>query len=114
MSSQHSIALLQEVGVFQKKSEAKGVQEQLMTNPDMMQNMMKQQLTGLVPQVTCHAQSLTQHAFIPPQSHAAFVCMPAVLLQCVYLRACCHTTPVHMSSHNISTRPHIFFAAHRG
>ena len=37
--------------MFQKKSEAKGVQEQLMTNPDMMQNMMKQQLTGLVPQV---------------------------------------------------------------
>lgn len=27
------------------------MQEQLMTNPDMMQNMMKQQLTGLVPQV---------------------------------------------------------------
>lgn len=37
--------------MFSKKSEAKGMQEQLMTNPDMMQNMMKQQLTGLVPQV---------------------------------------------------------------
>ncbi|DBA83842.1 TPA: hypothetical protein ACH3X1_006357 [Trebouxia sp. C0004] len=44
-----------EVGVFQKKSEAKGVQEQLMTNPDMMQNMMKQQLTGLVPQIAMGA-----------------------------------------------------------
>jgi len=67
--------------VFQKKSEAKGVQEQLMTNPDMMQNMMKQQLTGLVPQVTCHAQPLTYHAFIPPQAHAACACVPAFLLQ---------------------------------
>lgn len=45
---------LQDTGVFSKKSEAKGVQEQLMTNPDMMQNMMKQQLTGLVPQASWH------------------------------------------------------------
>ena len=40
--------------MFSRKSEAKGMQEQLMTNPDMMQNMMKQQLTGLVPQVSSH------------------------------------------------------------
>ena len=45
------VCTVQETGVFSRKSEAKGMQEQLMTNPDMMQNMMKQQLTGLVPQV---------------------------------------------------------------
>ncbi len=55
------LCAMQEVGVFQKKSEAKGVQEQLMTNPDMMQNMMKQQLTGLVPQVNTDC-LLLQHA----------------------------------------------------
>ena len=71
------ICAVQDVGVFQKKSEAKGVQEQLMANPDMMQNMMKQQLTGLVPQVRCfdswciQHKTVMQHRYFP---HAAADC----------------------------------------
>ena len=44
---------LQDSGVFSKKTESKGMQEQMLSNPDMMTNMMKQNLTGIVPQVYC-------------------------------------------------------------
>ena len=54
--------------MFQKKSEAKGVQEQLMTNPDMMQNMMKQQLTGLIPQVI---QTMLRPVFLVSSANSA-------------------------------------------
>jgi hypothetical protein len=38
-------------GVLSQKAESRGMQEMMMTNPDFMQNMMKQQLGGLLPQV---------------------------------------------------------------
>ena len=41
----------QDTGVFSQKSEQKSAQEQMITNPDMMSNMMKQNLSGIVPQV---------------------------------------------------------------
>ena len=44
---------LQDSGVFSKKTESKGMQEQMLSNPDMMTNLMKQNLTGIVPQVYC-------------------------------------------------------------
>lgn len=37
--------------MLNQKIEAKGMQEMMMTNPDFMQGMMKQQLGGLLPQV---------------------------------------------------------------
>lgn len=44
-------AAAQDTGVFNEKVEARNMQEMMMTNPDMMQGMMKQQMSGLVPQV---------------------------------------------------------------
>jgi hypothetical protein len=41
----------QDTGVFSQKSEQKSAQEQMMTNPDMMSGMMKQNLLGIIPQV---------------------------------------------------------------
>ena len=46
------IVSVQDTGLFAQKSEQKSAQEQMMTNPDMMQNMMKQNLGGIIPQVT--------------------------------------------------------------
>lgn len=44
----------QETGVFNQKSEAPTPQEMMMSNPDMMMNMMKGNITGFLPQVlTC-------------------------------------------------------------
>ncbi|GAB4819473.1 hypothetical protein N2152v2_006519 [Parachlorella kessleri] len=40
-----------DTGVFNQKVESKNMQEQMITNPDMMQNMMKAQMGGLVPQI---------------------------------------------------------------
>lgn len=37
--------------MFQQKVESKNMHEQMMTNPDMMQGMMKAQLGGVLPQV---------------------------------------------------------------
>ena len=37
--------------MFTKKSEAKSAQEQMMSNPDMMTDMMKKNFSGIVPQV---------------------------------------------------------------
>jgi len=37
--------------VLNEKVEGRNMQEMMMTNPDMMQGMMKQQLSGLLPQV---------------------------------------------------------------
>jgi hypothetical protein len=42
---------MQDTGVFNQTVEAKNMQEQMMTNPDMMQGMMKAQLGGVLPQV---------------------------------------------------------------
>lgn len=42
----------QETGMFSKKPEAKSAQEQMMSNPDMMSDMMKKNLGGIVPQVS--------------------------------------------------------------
>jgi hypothetical protein len=43
---------LQDTGVFNQKAEQKGFSEAMMTNPDFMSGMVKQQLIGgLVPQV---------------------------------------------------------------
>ena len=64
--------------MFSRKSEAKGMQEQLMTNPDMMQNMMKQQLTGLVPQVSSHN---VVNIFTPQLSYMQVLATPETLLQ---------------------------------
>jgi len=50
-----SALLVQGTGVLNQKSEQKSAQEQMMTNPDLMSGMMKQNLSGIVPQV----QSLT-------------------------------------------------------
>eukprot|EP00884_Botryococcus_braunii_P007015 jgi/Botrbrau1/16314/Bobra.0066s0082.1 len=44
-----------ETGFFNKKSEARSAQEQMMTNPDFMTNMMKQNLSGIVPQIAMGA-----------------------------------------------------------
>ncbi|KAK9837444.1 hypothetical protein WJX81_003249 [Elliptochloris bilobata] len=44
-----------ETGVFSQKSEQKSAQEQMITNPDMMSNMMKQNLSGIVPQIAMGA-----------------------------------------------------------
>ena len=41
----------QDTGVFNQKVESKNMQEQMMTNPDMMQGMMKAQMGGVLPQV---------------------------------------------------------------
>ena len=41
---------VQETGVFVKKSESRTAQEQMMTNPDMMTNMLKQSVGGFLPQ----------------------------------------------------------------
>lgn len=38
--------------MFSQKSEQKSAQEQMLTNPDMMSGMMKQNLVGIVPQVS--------------------------------------------------------------
>ncbi|CAK0739404.1 hypothetical protein CVIRNUC_001163 [Coccomyxa viridis] len=38
-------------GVLNQKSEQKSAQEQMMTNPDLMSGMMKQNLSGIVPQI---------------------------------------------------------------
>ena len=46
----------QDTGVFSQKSEQKSAQEQMMTNPDMMSGMMKQNLLGIIPQVSAHLQ----------------------------------------------------------
>ncbi|CAL8463545.1 g3079 [Coccomyxa elongata] len=40
-----------DTGVFSQKSEQKSAQEQMLTNPDMMSGMMKQNLVGIVPQI---------------------------------------------------------------
>ena len=37
-----------------KKSESRSAQELMMSNPDMMMNMMKGQVTGFLPQVRAH------------------------------------------------------------
>ena len=42
---------LQNTGILNQKSEQKSAQEQMMTNPDLMSGMMKQNLSGIVPQV---------------------------------------------------------------
>lgn len=44
-----------ETGILNEKVEARGMQEMMMTNPDMMQGMMKQQLSGLLPQLALGA-----------------------------------------------------------
>ena len=41
----------QDHGFFLQKPEGKNAQEQMMANPEMMQDMMKKNLGGLVPQV---------------------------------------------------------------
>jgi hypothetical protein len=42
---------VQDTGLFCQKSEQKSAQEQMMTNPDLMSGMMKQNLFGIIPQV---------------------------------------------------------------
>lgn len=42
---------MQGTGVLNQKSEQKSAQEQMLTNPDLMSGMMKQNLSGIVPQV---------------------------------------------------------------
>ena len=42
----------QDTGLFSKKSETRSAQEQMMTNPDMMTNMVKQSVGGFLPQVS--------------------------------------------------------------
>ena len=37
--------------MFSQKSEQKSAQEQMMTNPDMMSGLMKQNMLGIIPQV---------------------------------------------------------------
>ncbi|KAL4856137.1 ER membrane protein complex subunit 3 [Chlorella vulgaris] len=44
-----------DTGVLCQKMEAKGMQEMMMTNPDFMQGMMKQQLGGMLPQLALGA-----------------------------------------------------------
>ncbi len=41
---------MQDVGVFNQKAESRTPQEMMMSNPDMMMNMMKGNLTGFLPQ----------------------------------------------------------------
>lgn len=47
--------------MFSQKSEQKSAQEQMITNPDMMSNMMKQNLSGIVPQVSPALYSLLSY-----------------------------------------------------
>lgn len=42
---------MQGTGALSQKSEQKSAQEQMLTNPDLMSGMMKQNLSGIVPQV---------------------------------------------------------------
>lgn len=42
---------IQETGLLCKKSESRSAQELMLSNPDMMMNMMKGQVTGFLPQV---------------------------------------------------------------
>lgn len=83
---------LQDSGVFSKKTESKGMQEQMLSNPDMMTNLMKQNLTGIVPQVqftswpsVCmyvDGMDTCRHA-VPPVSQAFRTCQcVAVSPQC--------------------------------
>ncbi len=44
--------IVQETGVFRQASVAKSAQEQMLTNPDMMTDMLKKNLGGIVPQVS--------------------------------------------------------------
>ncbi|KAK9815644.1 hypothetical protein WJX72_007320 [[Myrmecia] bisecta] len=46
-----SYFIAKDTGVFSKKSVAKSAQEQMMANPDMLSNMMKQNVSGIVPQI---------------------------------------------------------------
>ena len=43
--------VLQDTGAFNQKPEQKSAQDQLMNNPDVMTDMMKKNLGGIVPQV---------------------------------------------------------------
>ena len=54
----------QGTGVFSQKSEQKSPQEQMITNPDMMGNMMKQNLSGIVPQVPVASACLSLCAWL--------------------------------------------------
>ena len=42
---------MQDTGVFRQASVAKSAQEQMLTNPEMMTDMLKKNLGGIVPQV---------------------------------------------------------------
>ena len=52
--------------MFTKKSEAKSAQEQMMSNPDMMTDMMKKNFSGIVPQVRLNTELLSM---LRPSSH---------------------------------------------
>lgn len=41
---------MQDTGLFHKKPESKSAQDQLMNNPDVMTDMMKKNLGGIIPQ----------------------------------------------------------------
>ena len=72
---------LQETGVFNQKSEAPTPQEMMMSNPDMMMNMMKGNITGFLPQVLNCA------------------CMTCVLhVICIVLHRRCDSKGVHIYS----------------
>jgi hypothetical protein len=47
--------IAKDTGVFTKKTEAKSAQEQMMSNPDMMTDMMKKNFSGIVPQIAMGA-----------------------------------------------------------
>ena len=59
--------------MFSQKSEQKSAQEQMITNPDMMSNMMKQNLSGIVPQVL-HISSFLESRPVMKRSLRVTVC----------------------------------------
>lgn len=67
-----------------QKMEAKGMQEMMMTNPDFMQGMMKQQLGGMLPQVrTLAAPAPPYH---PPLFQPPFSFNPSLPCACHHPR----------------------------
>ena len=83
--------------MLSQKSEQKSAQEQMITNPDMMSNMMKQNLSGIVPQVphTSSSLAILPHGEAEPGRHVHRVLLPwlvsAMPMHCAqscHLRLC--------------------------
>lgn len=57
------IVLFQDTGVFHQKAESKSMQEAMATDPSMIVDMLKKNLTGLIPQVSLRHWLRSTYAF---------------------------------------------------